>query len=257
MTLSKETLTPWAASGTKERPQERQDRPCIQKGEGGRCPRVPLQSSVPSTRPPEAPSCALAGVHLGFWIPGNRLCRERSSRSPRLSPTSHHRGGYSAARTVADRRVHLQNPLGHKRLQTFPCEESQGRIGEGAGRAQVGTLPGCSRNPARPDPYQHVCEHPPPPNFRSRLSCPPRPRGRRGDLQSPETQDREGVLPRRRAASSPPPAPLLPRSTLPKPVRGTLEQGGGRSTLGAGERGGQDLGIRLIPQREEGGHRGA
>lgn len=132
-------------------------RPCIQRGEGS--PRVPTQSKVSLVCSSGAPSCTQAGLGLGLWILENRYKLRRGERrpqSPNFSPTSHHRGRYSTARTVADRRVHLQNPLGHKRLQTFSCKESQGRTSERAGLgteepAHAGTLPG-AQSAARPVP---------------------------------------------------------------------------------------------------------
>ncbi|KAF5919427.1 hypothetical protein HPG69_007592 [Diceros bicornis minor] len=78
-----------------------------------------------------------------------------------------------------------------------------------------------------------------------------------GICRAQKLKIRTSALPRRRAASSPPPAPLLPRSTLSRPVRGNPEQGPERSSPGAGDRRRRDPGLRLIPQREEGSHRGA
>lgn len=180
----------------KERFQDRQDPALHQGGEGSGAPGFP-----PKVSPLLVPGGSLLPIGRVEVRTDPRKYRhklrggETRPRSPNFSPASHHRGGYSTAWTVADRRMHLQDPLGHKRLQTFPCEESRGRTSEGAGRAQVGPgtrarFRGAVRVKARFPPTTTMNTRLRPtsePSARPRGS--PYPRGRRGDLQSSETQD--------------------------------------------------------------------
>lgn len=142
---------------------------------------------------------------------------EERDPKTQLSPTSHHRGGYPTAGTVADRRVHLQNPLGHKRLQTFPCEESRSRTSEGVGGTRA--LSGRSQQQC-PAPSRHEYEHPPQSKFKPATQpCLPRhPRGPRGDLQSSETG-------RSWRAPSPDQGQPLPPSCAPPPELHPLQAG--------------------------------
>lgn len=182
---------------------------------------------------------------------------ETRPRSPNFSPASHHRGGYSTAWTVADRRMHLQDPLGHKRLQTFPCEESRGRTSEGAGRAQVGPgtrarFRGAVRVKARFPPTTTMNTRLRPtsePSARSRGS--PYPRGRRGDLQSSETQDPVSAPPLTEGGLLPSPCATPP--ALHALQAGPPEPGDGRRRVGpgAGERRGPDPGLHLTSWSRE------
>lgn len=206
MTLSREeSFTLWAVPRTSGEAAPRLPRrgsrigrtlPCI-KGVRALVPR----DSHPKSSPLLVPGGSLLPIGRVEVRTDPRKYRhklrggETRPRSPNFSPTSHHRGGYSTAWTVADRRMHLQDPLGHKRLQTFPCEESRGRTSEGAGRAQVGPgtrarFRGAVRVKARFPPTTTMNTRLRPtsePSARPRGS--PYPRGRRGDLQSSETQD--------------------------------------------------------------------
>ena len=170
--------------------------------------------------PSEAPSSTPAGVRLGLLIlktlktAGTSSAGESNSQ-PQPSPASHHRGGYSAARAVADRRMHLQDPLGHNRLQTFPCEQSRGRPCEGAARfwaqSAAGPVP-----PSRlvdeihPEPHTHL-------GPTSQPASRPTLANAAGICWALQIQPGWSALPRRRAWASPPGAPHPALHLLPGP----------------------------------------
>lgn len=197
----------------------------IQRGGGSRCPGFP----------PQAMSPLFAGgslLHTGrvevrILDPTKLAHAPRERKNPhltteaQLSPISHHRGGYSTARTVADWRVHLQNPLGHKRLQTFPCEERRGEAGPVREWAALGHTSGMQS--AAGAPSRHEYAHPPQSNFQTHYQpcCAPHPRGSHGDVQGSEPEDpaEQGY---------PPEGCLLlpPASTPPSPSRAAGPQEG-------------------------------
>lgn len=237
MTLSgEETFTPGLFPRLQEKQLQgsRTGRPGpASKGEELWVPPIPTQSKV-SNLPFEG-SLHPAGLRLGLWIleDTDTSCRgTRGAPKAQLSRTSHHRGGYPTARTVADRRVHLQNPLGHKRLQTFPCEESEAGPVREQGRARFRGAVNCKAGL----PSWQVYERPPRPTSEptTRPCRPPHRRGRRGDLQSSETRDpgerppmtTGGLLP---APCAPPPA-LHPRQAGPR------ESGAGQRKVEPGRR---------------------
>lgn len=219
---------------------------------GGRLPREEtfpgLQEKLPqSSRRPtpskfsslsrgkQGPLPPAGRVQVRAWQPAqHRQVPQwgRKTPNPNSSPTSHHRGGDPAAWTVADRRVHLQNPLGHKRLQTFPCRRAEaGLVRERAhtwGPRTRARFRGAVSGKASRQAY----EHPRPSNFRARhpplRPTPPSrtPRGsaklrtwRSGRAPSP---DERGPPP----PCAPPPAPHPLRADPPEPgARSRVEEG--------------------------------